>query len=1029
MSQENEAIAVIGMEARFPGAATVEQYWNNLQAGRECLSRFDASDLDPSIPERLRNNPAYVPVRGVLGDADRFDAAFFGISPREAEVLDPQQRVFLELAWHALENAGYAPGTSEAMVGVFAGMSNNSYFQNHVAKHPDVLEMFGEIPAMVANEKDYVATRVSYKLDLRGPSISIATACSTSLVAVCHAFNSLLDYQCDIALAGAAAVSCPQERGYLFQEGSIMAPDGKVRAFDHGAQGTVFGNGAGIVVLKRLSEALADGDTIHAVIRGAAMNNDGADKVSFTAPSVSGQAQVIELAQEFAGLGPEDIDYIETHGTGTPLGDPIEVTALTQAFRRATQRRQYCGLGSVKPAIGHLDVAAGVAGLIKLVLAVEHGKLPPTLNFEAVNPELGLEESPFYIVDRLRDWPDTGRPRRGGVSAFGLGGTNAHVVVEQAPDVAPAEARPGPHILPVSARTPEALERQLAGLADYLPRHPEFDLADVAFTLQAGRRHFEYRAALVASTPDEAAAGCRGETGLLVHGEAPAASRPVVFMFPGQGSQYSGMGAALYEHDATYREAFDACADALAGVLDYDLRDLVLGRVENADERLAQTQYTQPALFAVEYALARCWMARGVRPTALLGHSIGEFPAAAIAGVFSLEDAVRLVAERGRLMQAQPPGDMLSVRLPEAETLPYLLPGISLAAANAPRLSVVSGAPDAVEELTRVFDKAEVAYSRLRTSHAFHSPMMDPVCDAFAEKVRAVDRRPPEIPIISTVTGQALSAATATDPDYWARQLRDPVRFQASLEYAAELGSCVLLEVGPGVAASTFARQTFVGRSEIAAVESLGRPDSSLDANTALRRAAAALWCHGTVIEWRQWRPEAAYRRVPLPGYAFERVRHWLASTGPAPETEQPEAEGGATEAMGNGVSLMDRLRDTLADATGMSAAGIDADTKFVDLGLDSLFLTQFSQLLRKRFGLDLRMRQLLSEFDHLAVLAAAIENQEGEQAESSAGAADATAAPPIPGARLGRRPDGRAAWFIPDPDRPGAYRELRAQS
>lgn len=1024
MQQENdaEAIAVIGMQARFPGADDVEQYWANLLAGRDSLSRFSPEELDAGIPDKLRGHASYVPVRGVIADGDKFDAAFFGISPREAEVLDPQQRVFLELAWHALENAGYAPGTSDAMVGVFAGMSNNSYFANHVAKHPEVLEMFGEIPAMVANEKDYVATRVSYKLDLRGPSISIATACSTSLVAVCHAFNSLLDYQCDIALAGAVALSCPQERGYLFQEGSIMAPDGKVRAFDSHAQGTVFGNGAGIVVLKRLSEALADGDTIHAVIRGAAMNNDGADKVSFTAPSVAGQAQVIELAQAFAGVGPDEIDYIESHGTGTPLGDPIEVTALTQAFRRATDRRNYCGLGSVKPNVGHLDVAAGVAGLIKLVLAVKHGKLPATLNFDEPNPELGLADSPFYIVDRAMDWPDTGRPRRGGVSAFGLGGTNAHVIVEQAPEAATDNPGPGPHLLPLSAKTPDALQRQIARLGDYLDSHPELELADAAFTLQEGRQAFEHRAVLVAANAAQAIAQSRGEAGGPVRGSAVAAC-PVVFMFPGQGSQYAGMGAGLYAEGPDYRDDIDRCAQALVGRLDVDLRDLILGRLDDADERLAQTQYTQPALFAVEYALARWWMARGVMPTAVLGHSIGEFAAAAIAGVFSPQDAIRLVAERGRLMQARPPGDMLSVRLPESEAQRYVLPGISLAAANAPRLSVLSGSPDAVAELIRVLEKSDVAYSRLRTSHAFHSAMMDPVQAEFAAAVSRVERKAPAIPIVSTVSGTTLSAGQAMDPEYWAGQLRRPVRFQAALEFAGELGPCAFLEVGPGIAASTFARQTFTGRSGIAVAESLGRPDGGLQESLVLRRAAAALWCHGAALDWRHWRADGVNRRVPLPGYAFERVRHWLASTGPAPETEMPETSAAAEPL--DGSTLMARLRDTLADATGMSLSGLEPETRFVDLGLDSLFLTQFSQLLRKRFGLDIRMRQLLTEFDHLAALAAAIEA--GGETTSDADVRDDDA-PPVPGARLGRRPDGQAAWFIPDPERPGAYREIRTQ-
>ncbi|MBW3567097.1 MAG: type I polyketide synthase, partial [Proteobacteria bacterium] len=782
---EAEAIAIIGMDGRFPGARDIREYWENLVEGRETIDRFEPEEIDRSVPGELARSNDYVRARGRMPEADRFDAAFFGISPREAEVLDPQQRVFLEMCWRALEHAGYAAGTHDALTGVFGGMSNNTYFKAHVAANPEVLSRFGDMSAMIANEKDYLTTRVAYKLDLRGPCINVTTACSTSLVAICHAVNSLLDYHCDLALAGGVAVSCPQERGYLYQEGSIYSPDGHCRPFDASAGGTVFSNGGGVVVLKRLSDAMADGDFIHAVIRGAALNNDGAGKVSFTAPGVDGQAQVIAMAQEMAGVDPASISYIEAHGTGTTLGDPIELAALTQAFRRHTQAAGFCGIGSVKGNIGHLDAASGVAGLIKTVLALCERKIPATLHFDKPNPKLGLEGSPFHVVDTLRDWTSADAPRRAAVSSFGLGGTNAHVLLEEAPlaDVSPRSDKR--QLLVLSAKTPSALERAREALAEHLRRHEDIDLADAAWTLQAGRQPFTHRLSLDAVDAREAAELlAANDAGRIRRGSVPAQPPACVFMFPGQGSQRLGMAQRLYDEEPLVRDIIDRCSIALANVLDFDLRDVMFDRIDNAGELLDETQYTQPALFAVEYALGCLWRQWGLRPAVMLGHSIGEFSAAALAGVFELEDAVRVVATRARLMQEQHEGSMLSVRLPAEELRQRLVPGTTIAGVNAPGLCVASGDDDAIARLQHRLEAEQVQCSLLRTSHAFHSHMMDAVVDRFETYLADVPMSPPSTPVISTVTGEAMTAAEATNPAYWSRQLREPVCFMKALQTA-----------------------------------------------------------------------------------------------------------------------------------------------------------------------------------------------------------------------------------------------------
>ncbi|HEY7511838.1 MAG TPA: amino acid adenylation domain-containing protein, partial [Vicinamibacteria bacterium] len=735
---EDRAIAIVGMAGRFPGAADLHAFWRNLRDGVESITFFTREELEAEghRPELVRDH-RYVPARGVVEGAELFDAAFFGYNAREAEIIDPQQRLFLETASAALDHAGYDPDRYHGRIGVYAGTSPNAYALS-LLSHPDGASALGGLGGLLSSDKDYLTTRVSYKLNLRGPSVDVQTACSTSLVAVHLACRALLGGECDVALAGGVSVGAPRKAGYLYEEEGIRSPDGHCRTFDRRARGTVGGDGVGVVVLKRLRDAVADGDAIDAVILGSAINNDGAVKVGYTAPGVAGQAAVIAAAQGAAGVDPGTITYVEAHGTATALGDPIEVEALASAFG-TRPGSPWCALGSVKTNVGHLDAAAGVAGLIKTVLALKHGQIPPSLHFEEPNPKIDFAASPFRVNARLADWPRGGAPRRAGVSSFGLGGTNAHVVLEEAPPVAAgAEGSAGPQLLVLSARTPTALEAAARNLAAHLEAHPGADLADVAYTLQVGRRGFRHRRAVVAR---DAASGRRAlEAAPAGSSEAVAASRPVAFLFPGQGAQHVNMARGLYARAPGFRDALDHAAGRLAPALGLDLREVLFpapGAEEEAARRLEQTALAQPALFAVEHALATQWMRWGVRPEAMLGHSVGEYVAACLAGVFSLEDALALVAERGRLMQRVPPGAMLAVPLPESELRARLDGALSLAAANGPALSVAAGPVEEVEDLAARLSAAGVECRRLHTSHAFHSAAMDPVLDEFAQRVAA----------------------------------------------------------------------------------------------------------------------------------------------------------------------------------------------------------------------------------------------------------------------------------------------------
>lgn len=875
-----EAIAIIGMAGRFPGAKNVKEFWQKLQDGVESISTLTDEELiSAGIKPDVLNDSNYVKATGTLEDIDLFDALFFDINPKEAEVTDPQHRLFLECAWEALESAGYDSQRCESRIGVYGGASLNHYLDFDLNK--DQLGSAKSYQKLIGNSNDFLTTRVSYKLNLTGPSITVQTACSTSLVATTLAYQSLLNYQCDIALVGGVSIRVPHKTGYLYQQGGTLSPDGRCRAFDAQAQGTTIGNGVGVVVLKRLKDAIADGDCIHAVIKGAAMNNDGSLKVGYTAPSVDGQALAIAEAIMLASVEPETISYIEAHGTGTALGDPIEIAALSKVFRASTNKKGFCAIGSVKTNIGHLDAAAGVAGLIKTVLALKHKLIPPSLNFEQPNPEIDFANSPFFVNTKLTQWKC--KERRAGISSLGMGGTNAHVILEEAPNVEPSSSSRPWQLLVISAKTESALEAATHNLTQHLIQHSDLNLADVAYTLQVGRREFNYRRMLVCRDIDDAVRVLQqSEQRVLTQLYEPCNSQ-IAFMFPGQGAQYVEMGKELYQTEPIFRDQVKRCCEILIPHLGLDLCSVIYpneSEKESAAKKLKQTCLAQPALFVIEYALAQLWLAWGISVQAMIGHSIGEYVAACLAGVMTVEEALALVAARGRLMQQLKSGSMLSIPLPEAEIKP-LLGELSLGACNAPNSCVVSGTIQAVDTLKNKLSSLGVECRYLHTSHAFHSRMMEPIMESFIAEVRKVKLNPPQIPFVSNLTGTWITVQEATDPNYWARHLRNTVQFAAGISTLLQEPNRILLEVGPGRTLCTFAKQNLAQKEkkQNLILSSVRHPKEEKSDVEFLLNTVGRLWVSGIVIDWSKYyisnTSERRYR-IPLPTYPFERQRYWI---------------------------------------------------------------------------------------------------------------------------------------------------------
>ncbi|GIX23375.1 MAG: hypothetical protein KatS3mg122_0606 [Caldimonas sp.] len=876
-------IAVVGMAGRFAGARDLEEYWRNLRDGVESLTRFTEEELLAAgvKPAQLRD-PNYVPVGAVLPDMEMFDAAFFGFSPREAAIMDPQHRHFLECAWEALENAGHMPSQFKGSIGVFGGSGHNAYMPYNLLTNPQLVSSVGFfLIRHTGNDKDFLTTRVSYLLNLKGPSVNVQTACSTSLVAIHLAVQSLLNGECDMALAGGVTIELPHRQGYVYQEGEILSPDGHCHAFDADSKGTVFGSGVGVVVLRRLADALADGDYIHAVIKGSAINNDGSMKVGYMAPSVDGQAQAIAEALAIANVSPETITYVEAHGTGTPVGDPIEVAALTQAYRQGTDKVGYCGIGSVKTNIGHTDTAAGVASFIKVALAMQHRQLPPSLNFSKPNPACEFERSPFYVNAQLKDWtPPPGVPRRAGVSSLGVGGTNAHLIMEEAPPRPPSGPSRQHQLLLLSAKSQASLDANTAALAAHLRAHPQINLSDVAYTLQVGREPMTLRRFVVARDVADAVQALEAmDPQRVISMPGACGTHRVAFMFAGGGAQYPGMGADLYRTEPVYRQAVDECLALLARHGRADYKELLFppaGQEEEAARRIERPSLALPLLLTTQYALAKLWMSWGLMPTAMIGHSMGEYTAAHLAGVFSLEDALTLVELRGRLFETLPEGGMLSVPLPEAEVQARIGPQLSIAAVNGPSLTVVSGPVHAIEALQQALQAEDIEAARVRINVAAHSSMLEPILEEFGAFFRRVTMKPPTLPFVSNLSGTWITPAEATDPMYWVRHLRHTVRFADGLQELLKDDNLILLEVGPGRTLSSLARQHSARKPRQVVLNSLRHPDETVDDQAYVLGVLGRLWAAGAPIDWARFRQGERRLRLPLPTYRFDRQRHWI---------------------------------------------------------------------------------------------------------------------------------------------------------
>ena len=906
----DSAIAVIGMSGRFPGARDIETFWRNIAGGVKSIRFFsDEELLAMGLDPEMLAQPNCVKAGSLLEEIDQFDASFFGYTPREAEVMDPQHRFFLECAWETLESAGYSPENTQHLIGIFAGSGFCSYLVRNLFADPAALANVGMLQVSIGNERDALTSSVAYKLNLKGPCVAVQTFCSTSLVAIHMACQSLLHYECDMALAGGVAIDIPPAGAYLYTEGGIVSPDGECRTFDAHAQGSVMGNGAGVVLLKRLRDALEEGDPLYAIVRGSAVNNDGSQRVSITAPGLDGQTEVIAEAISNSGVPVESIGYIEAHGTATEMGDAVELSAMMKAFAETTEQQQFCALGSVKPNVGHLDRASGVTGFIKTVLALKHRQLPPSLNFERTNSDIDLEQSPFYVNTRLQDWPaHADQPRRAGVSSFGLGGTNAHIVLEE-PVLTEAGGPSRPYqLLLLSAKSETALQKMTANLGQHLQNHAELSLADVAFTLQTGRSIFGYRRMLVCQERGEAIdallAADPKRTPVV---QEAFRDRPVVFLFPGVGEQYTGVARELYNTEQVFREVVDQCCASLQDILDADLRELLFpgeaaatssapnlrallgkdGRGPGVGSQpLKQTANAQPAVFVIEYALARLLMSWGIRPQAMLGYSVGEYVAACLASVLSLEDALTLVARRAQLIQDAPGGAMLAVALSEKQIQPYLSAEVSLAVMNGPMTSVLAGPHEAIVRVETLLDQREIVHRRVEATHAFHSAMLEPLREAVEDLTRPVTLHPPEIPYISNVSGTWITEEQATDHGYWAEHMCRTVRFADGIALLLQKPETLLLEVGPGQSLCSFVKQhPACDRQRMALVmptlPSVYERGSDL---AFLLTQVGKLWLAGVTLDWQGFSAHEERRRVVLPTYPFERQRYWIA---PAPAEQR----------------------------------------------------------------------------------------------------------------------------------------------
>ncbi|SBS34854.1 Phthiocerol/phenolphthiocerol synthesis polyketide synthase type I PpsE [Marinomonas spartinae] len=898
-------IAIIGMSGRFPGAEDITSFWHNLSEGLETISTFTDEELRESgIDEELIASPNYIPRRGIIGQAQDFDAHFFDFTPRDAEITDPQHRIFLETSWHAFEDAGYVPSTYPGKVGVFGG-TGTAWHLNKVQSHPSVSQFASGASVVTNNDKDYVTTRVSYKLNLKGPSVNVQTACSTALVAVVMGVNSLLSGESDLIVAGGVSVDTPERQGYRYMEGGMESADGRCYAFDSRANGTVFSRGVGVVLLKRLTDAVRDGDHIYSVIKGGAINNDGSLKAGFTAPGIEGQVSVAKQAIKNSDIDVENIRFVEAHGTATALGDPIEFSSLSQTFRNYTDKEQFCRLGSVKTNIGHTDAASGVASLIKSSLALKTGKLPASLHFASPNPNIEFEGSPFVIHTETGAFNEEGKSSNALVNSFGVGGTNACVILETAPEVTPSEQYTSPVVIPFSARSRSALNEMKKRFAQFLSTNPDTNLADAAYTMQVGRKQFEFSTAVVGKDRDSLIEALGTSSPITT--TSTSRGRPVVFMFPGQGNQYVNMAADLYQTYDVFKQQMDLCCDYLTPILKQDLREIIFPANDDMAGKINETQYTQPSLFVVEYSLAQLWMSWGIKPDVMIGHSVGEYVAACLSGVFSLQDALKAVAIRGQLVQALPAGAMLAVLMDE-EALSKRLANsdLDIAAVNYPELCVIAGELEAIKAFQYELEEEGVFCKHLDTSHGFHSSMMDPMLPAFKEVIDGIALHAPSIPFVSSVNGHWITDELAQNSDYWVRHVRNPVLFSHAFKtlMADYPDGLVCLEVGPGRSLESAAKQHLREDEEFTAdiLASLPTAKEVSISGEHFVATLGGLWACGVAVDWAAFYGGQERRRISLPGYPFERKTFKL------PESKQVSHSSAVDE------QALKRKKDDIAD-------------------------------------------------------------------------------------------------------------------
>jgi len=972
-------VAIIGMSGRFPGAESIEELWNVLEAGKETISFFKSDEIDISIPESIRNNPLYVGARGIIPTANTFDAAFFGINPKLAEVMDPQQRLFLEISWEVLEQNRYLPKHYNGRIGVYAGTGTNTYYKKNILADNEILDQVGYFHAETVNDKDYIATRTAYHLNIKGPAVSVHSACSTSLLAIAQAVQAIRNGQCDIAIAGASSITAPINSGHLYEEGSMLSSDGHCRAFDAAGKGTVFSDGAGVVLLKSLDSAIIDGDKIYGIIKGIGISNDGGNKGSFTAPSAEGQAAAISDALYDAKVTPDSISYVEAHGTATPVGDPIEIEGLKIAYGQQA-KNGYCAIGSIKTNMGHLTAAAGVAGLIKTVLSMNNKLIPASLGFDKPNPAIDFENSPFFVNAELRNWESDG-PLRAGVSSFGVGGTNVHIVLEEYPleQKSTSPSRPI-QLLMWSAKSENSLKGYATKFGKFVQSKPYVDIADIAYSLTRTRDTFAHRSFLLSNNSVEASQELlSNETNTIKTSVLKVAPSEIVFLFPGQGSQFSQMGMNLYKNEAVFKQAADTCAELLLEELKLDIRDILYPEVvtPETDEILRNTRYTQPALFVTEYALSQLWLSWGIKPTVFCGHSIGEFVAAHLAGIFTLEDALHLIAIRGRLVSELPSGSMLSVKLSEDKLKEILPNNLSIAAINSNILCVVAGEDITVKEFSKSLDVLEVANKLLFTSHAFHSSMMDPILETFEEEVKKILLNKPNLPIVSTVTGTWLKDEEATNPQYWTDHLRNTVRFADAANTLLKLEDILFLEVGPGQTLTALTKQQGVGKI-IPAFASLTLPKNQETEYHTILNALGELWLRGIDPDWNSFFGHQKRRKIDLPSYVFDRKYCWIDP--PSLPTQNKNQNNIITTQNSNSntkenkpmrkTTILSNISSIVSQTSGIDYANDDYSLSFLDLGLDSLTLTQLATKLKKDFKLPITFRQLNEEFSSPSLLA-----------------------------------------------------------